>query len=68
MKPSCKKSIVKACKKNPVLGKILEKKMTEISLFPGHYKNLRHDLKSEKRVHILKSFVLILRELNFRKN
>lgn len=56
--PSCQRTIDKACKKNPILGEALIKKMREIVLNPAHYKPLRHELKGERRVHILKSFVL----------
>ena len=56
--PSCERSIYKACKKNPVLRGILRNKMTEIISSPFHYKPLRYDLVGERRVHILKSFVL----------
>lgn len=59
IKPSCQKEISKACRKNPVLKKALENKMNEILLNPEHYKPLRYDLAGEKRVHILKSFVLV---------
>ncbi len=56
--PSCQRTIDKACKKNPVLREAIRKKMKEIVLNPTHYKPLRHELKGERRVHILKSFVL----------
>ena len=46
------------CRKNPVLRNALEKKMNEILENPHHYKPLRYDLAGERRVHILKSFVL----------
>ena len=56
--PSCQRSIGKACQKNPILREILRKKMNEIAIFPSRYKPLRHELAGERRVHILKSFVL----------
>ena len=56
--PSCKKSFEKSCRKNSILRRILENKITEISLNPIHYKPLSNVLKGERRVHILKSFVL----------
>ena len=56
--PSCQKDIDKLCKKNPVLRESLEKKMNEIVQNPQHYKPLKYDLAGERRVHILKSFVL----------
>lgn len=56
--PSCQRSIDKACKKNATLSEALRKKMNEILANPAHYKPLRYDLAGERRVHILKSFVL----------
>jgi len=58
VKPSCEESIFKACKRNQVLRKALENKMSEIVQNPQHYKPLKYDLSGERRVHILKSFVL----------
>ena len=58
IKPSCQRDIEKLCKKNPVLRKALENKMNEILENPQHYKPLKYDLAGEKRVHIMKSFVL----------
>ena len=58
IKPSCEERIQKLCRRNPLLQKVLEKKMQEILENPQHYKPLRHDLAGERRVHILKSFVL----------
>ena len=54
----CETSIGKLCKKNPVLREALEKKMNEIVQNPQHYKPLKYDLAGERRVHIMKSFVL----------
>lgn len=59
IKPSCQKEIEKSCKKNPVLRDALEKKINEIVQNPEHYKPLRYDSAGERRVHLLKSFVLI---------
>lgn len=56
--PSCQKDIEKLCKKNPVLKEALEKKINEILENPYHYKPLRYDLFGERRVHIMKNFVL----------
>ena len=56
--PDCEDEIHKACKKNPVLQKALFNKMKEVVEYPQHYKPLRHDLAGERRVHIMKSFVL----------
>ena len=55
---SCEKSIEKICKKNHILREALEKKMNEIIQNPQHYKPLKYDLAGERRVHIMKSFVL----------
>ncbi len=56
--PKCKEEIQKLCRKNPVLGNSLNKKIKEILENPRHYKPLRHDLAGERRAHIMKSFVL----------
>jgi YafQ family addiction module toxin component len=56
--PSCLRDIEKLCRKNRVLKKVLEKKMNEIVHNPGRYKPLKYDLAGEKRVHIMKNFVL----------
>ena len=53
----CEKSIEKLCKKNSVLREALENKMNEILENPQHYKPLKY-LAGERRVHIMKSFVL----------
>jgi len=54
----CENTIEKLCKKNPVLREALEKKMQEIVENPYHYKPLKYDLAGQRRVHIMKSFVL----------
>ena len=56
--PKCKKEIIKACRKNPVLERVVKRKMREIIHIPSRYKPMRYELKGERRVHILKSFVL----------
>jgi len=58
IKPSCQKEIEKLCKKNSLLKDIIEKKIKEILQNPQHYKPLMYGLAGEKRVHIMKSFVL----------
>jgi len=58
IKPSCQKDIDKLCSKNPVLRKALERKMNEVLQNPQHYKPLGYELAGEKRVHLMKSFVL----------
>jgi len=59
IKPSCKKSLRKAAKKNPLLKEAFRKKKDEILENPHHYKPLRHNRTGERRVHLLSSFVLI---------
>lgn len=44
--------------KESYLRKALENKINEIVLHPNHYKPLRYDSAGERRVHLLKSFVL----------
>ena len=61
IKPSCKKAIDKATRKNPLLRKILENKIEEILLNPHHYKPLGYELAGERRVHIMKNQVLKFR-------
>lgn len=56
--PNCQEEIKKACKKNNLLEIALKKKISEILENPYHYKPLKHDLVGERRVHIMKSFVL----------
>ncbi len=56
--PKCLEEIRKLCRKNPVLEQALRKKINEILEHPLHFKPLRFDLAGERRVHIMKSFVL----------
>lgn len=56
--PKCQDAIRKLCKKNPEMEKALRKKMQEVLENPQHYKPLKYDLAGEKRVHIMKNFVL----------
>jgi len=44
--------------KNRTLYDIIDKKIAEIIQHPERYKELRHDMKEFRRVHIQKSFVL----------
>ena len=55
---SCEKIIEKFTKKNSLLEKTIERKINEIIRNPHHYKPLRGILAGERRVHVLKSFVL----------
>ena len=56
--PKCQDEMNKLCKKNPILEEALKKKMNEIIHNPYHYKPLKYDLYGQRRVHIMKSFVL----------
>lgn len=58
IKPSCKDSIKKLCRKNHLLESVLKRKIEEITQNPCHYKPLKYGFAGERRVHILKSFVL----------
>ncbi|MBR9691786.1 hypothetical protein GOV06_03280 [Candidatus Woesearchaeota archaeon] len=53
------KKFSKLSKKNKKQLKIIRDKVIEILKNPHRYKNLRHDMKDYKRVHIDKHFVLV---------
>ena len=57
------KILFKLEKKNSNLYNQIRKKISEVINSEGveHYKNLRHDLKNFKRVHIDSHFVLIFK-------
>jgi len=57
-KPSCRRDIEKACRKNKELRKALENKISGILEAPQRFKPLHFPLQGRRRVHILKSFVL----------
>ncbi len=60
IKPHLQSILDKLKKKDKVAFDQIAKKIEEIiESDPNHYKNLRHDLKMFKRVHIKGSFVLI---------
>jgi len=48
-------------KKNKVMFDAVIKKIKEIKENPEHYKPLRYDMKGHRRVHIMKSFVLVFK-------
>jgi len=60
--PKLRRILQKLVKKDRRRADIIYNKVKEIINSDenaiGHYKNLRHDLSDEKRVHIDKSFVL----------
>lgn len=55
-------------KKDKTLALALNKKIIQVinsdEFSINYYKNLRHDLKEYKRVHVLKSFVLLFKVFN----
>ena len=51
-------AIRKLCTKNKTLGVALDKKIAQILERPQRFKPLRAPLQNQRRVHILKSFVL----------
>ena len=55
---TCEKTINKATRKNPILEKVLTRKINQIILNPHRYKPLRHDLAGERRVHIMSNLIL----------
>ena len=66
-----KKEISVLTKKNSNLAEQLKKKIKQIvesdNETINHYKNLRHDLSDQKRVHIGENFVLTF-EVNIKTN
>lgn len=61
IKPHLGKILKKLYKKDKVAHQAVYNKIREIIGCDDveHYKNLRHDLKDKKRVHVLGSFVLV---------
>lgn len=57
--PLLKKKIRKLAKKNKSLAETLNKKIEEILRNPHHYKSLKQPMQNMRRVHIMKSFILI---------
>ena len=56
--PSLQRTLNKLFKKDKVIYAQVMKKIGEIVQNPQHYKPLKYDLAGERRVHIMKSFVL----------
>jgi len=56
--PSLQRVLNKLFKKDKVMYEQVMKKIEEIVQNPQHYKPLKYDLAGERRVHIMKSFVL----------
>jgi len=61
IKPHLHRILAKLSKKDKVAYEAAIGKIKEIINSPDveHYKNLRYDLKDQKRVHITKNFVLV---------
>ena len=59
IKPKLDEKLKKIEKKDPMLFKAARDKIEEIIKNPHHYKPLRYNLKSLRRVHLEKSFVLV---------
>ena len=53
------KKLAKLAKKDKQQIKAIGKKVQQILKNPYHFKPLRGDMKGSRRVHILKSFVLV---------
>ncbi len=56
--PSLQRTLNKLSKKDKKTYEVVINKIKEILENPQHYKPLKYDLAGEKRVHIMKSFVL----------
>jgi len=56
--PPLQRILNKLSKKDKNLYEIIMNKIEEIIENPYHYKPLKYDLAGERRVHIMKSFVL----------
>ncbi len=59
IKPKLEKKLKKVEKKDPVMFKAARDEVKDIVSNPHHYKSLRHGLKGLRRVHLVKSFVLV---------
>lgn len=55
------KILKKLMKRDKVRFEAVLKKIREVCESPHHYKNLQHDLKEFKRVHIDSSFVIVFK-------
>jgi YafQ family addiction module toxin component len=56
--PSLQRILNKLLKKDKKTYEAIMKKIEEILQNPQHYKPLKYDLAGERRVHIMKNFVL----------
>jgi len=55
------RKMAKMQKKNKVMFDAIVEKIREVKEDPERYKPLRYDLKGYRRVHIMKSFVLVFK-------
>ena len=58
IKPELQRILNKLFKKDRKMYGVVMKKIEEIIQNPYHYKPLKYDLAGERRVHIMKSFIL----------
>lgn len=58
IKPELQRILNKLFKKDRKMYEVVMNKIEEIIQNPQHYKPLKHELAGERRVHIMKSFVL----------
>jgi YafQ family addiction module toxin component len=56
--PSLQKDLNKIYRKDKKVYEAVMNKIDEILLNPQHYKPLKYDFAGERRVHIMKNFVL----------
>ena len=68
IKKSCKKAIKKKTAKNKELEETISKKINQILQNPKQFKPLKNELSGLRRVHIMKSFVLIYQILEKNKS
>lgn len=64
---NCKKRLAKAGSKNPELKKAVGHKLKQILEDPYRFKPLRFPLQNKRRVHVLKSFVIVYEVLEKEK-
>lgn len=55
------RKLEKLQKKDKTAFEFIIRKIKEIREQPEHYKTLSHDMKGYRRVHVMKSFVLVFR-------
>lgn len=65
---NCKKALVKAGAKNPEFRKSVDNKIKQILENPYRFKPLRAPMQNKRRVHIMKSFVLVYEIIESQKS